>query len=72
MVLVEAQAAGLICTVSNTVAKEADLTGSSVFLPIDSTAPWAEAVKKLYCSLSLLLCFLSYIPAFLLLLPTEQ
>ena len=47
VVLVEAQAAGLICAVSNTVAKEADLTGSSVFLPIDSTAPWAEAVKKL-------------------------
>ena len=47
VVLVEAQAAGLICAVSNTVAKEADLTESSVFLPIDSTAPWAEAVKKL-------------------------
>ena len=47
VVLVEAQAAGLICAVSNTVAKEADLTENSVFLPIDSAAPWAEAVKKL-------------------------
>ena len=47
VVLVEAQAAGLICAVSNTVAKEADLTESCVFLPIDSTAPWAEVVKKL-------------------------
>lgn len=47
VVLVEAQAAGLICAVSNTVAKEADLTETSVFLPINSTAPWAEAVKKL-------------------------
>ena len=47
VVLVEAQAAGLICVVSSTVAKEADLTESCFFLPIDSTAPWAEAVKKL-------------------------
>lgn len=47
VVLVEAQAAGLICAVSNTVAKEADLTETSVFLSINSTAPWAEAVKKL-------------------------
>lgn len=47
VVLAEAQAAGLICAVSNTVAKEADLTETSVFLPINSTAPWAEAVKKL-------------------------
>ncbi len=47
VVLVEAQAAGLICAVSNTVAKEADLTESSVFLPIDTVAPWTTVIEKL-------------------------
>lgn len=47
VVLVEAQAAGLICVVSNTVAKEADLTESSVFLPIDSVALWTTVIEKL-------------------------
>lgn len=47
VVLVEAQAAGLICAVSNTVAKEADLTETSVFLPIDTAAPWTTVIEKL-------------------------
>ncbi len=47
VVLVEAQAAGLICAVSNTVAKEADLTETSVFLPIDTVAPWTTVIEKL-------------------------
>lgn len=47
VVLVEAQAAGLICAVSNTVEKEADLTETSVFLPIDTVAPWTTVIEKL-------------------------
>lgn len=47
VVLVEAQAAGLICVVSDTVAKEADLTKTSIFLPINTVAPWAHVIEKL-------------------------
>lgn len=47
VVLVEAQAAGLICTVSDTVAKEADLTETSAFLQIDSVIPWAKSIEEL-------------------------
>lgn len=44
LVLVEAQAAGLPCLVSDAVDREADLTDTCAFLPIDAAGPWAEAV----------------------------
>lgn len=46
VVLVEAQAAGLICIVADTVAKEADLTGTSIYLPITSTDLWVKEIGK--------------------------
>lgn len=44
--LVEAQAAGLPCFVSDKVTREADLTGSTVYLPIgaENTALWADTL----------------------------
>lgn len=47
VVLVEAQAAGLPCVVSDRVAKEADLTDSLRYLPIDDAAVWAEAFTQI-------------------------
>ncbi|MCI7503574.1 MAG: glycosyltransferase family 1 protein [Clostridium sp.] len=47
VVLVEAQAAGLISVVSDRVAKEADLTKTSVYLPIDSVTPWTKVIEEL-------------------------
>lgn len=45
MVLLEAQAAGVPCLVSDRVSREADVgLGLIHFLPIDSTQPWAEAI----------------------------
>lgn len=46
LVLVEAQASGLTCVVSDTVAKEADLTNTSSYLPISTAEPWTEMIKK--------------------------
>ncbi len=46
VVLVEAQAAGLPCLVADTVATEANLTGSLRYLPIDSTRVWVDAVRE--------------------------
>ena len=46
VVLIEAQAAGLPCYVSETVTKQADLTDSLMFLPLNDIATWAETVKK--------------------------
>ena len=46
LVLVEAQAAGLTCVVSDTVAKEADLTGDCIYLPINTVTKWMEVIKK--------------------------
>lgn len=46
LVLVEAQASGLVCVVSDRVAKEADLTKTSIYLPIDTVVPWVEVIEK--------------------------
>lgn len=47
LVLVEAQAAGLPCIVSDTVAREANLTNSVKYLPIQTIGPWVETIKSL-------------------------
>ena len=47
VVLVEAQAAGLPCVVSDRVAKEADLTDSLRYLPIDDPAVWSDALMQI-------------------------
>lgn len=46
VVLIEAQAAGLPCYVSNRVTKQADLTDSLHFLDLDTTATWVKAVTQ--------------------------
>ena len=46
VVLVEAQAAGLPCLVADTVAAEANLTGTLRYLPINSTRVWVDAVRS--------------------------
>lgn len=43
-VVIEAQAAGLACVVSDTVTRQADVTGLVEFLPIDDTEAWAKAL----------------------------
>ena len=50
LVLVEAQAAGLTCVVSDMVTREADLTETSIYLPINTVIPWVESIgnKKYY------------------------
>ena len=44
VVLVEAQAAGLPCFVSDTVDRTADFGGHMTFLPLGRPEAWAEAV----------------------------
>ncbi len=44
-VLIEAQAAGLHCLVSDHVSREADMTGNMIFLPIQQAAPWLDALQ---------------------------
>lgn len=46
LVLVEAQAAGLVCMVSDTVTREADLTKSTIYLPINSIKLWSTQIDK--------------------------
>lgn len=46
--LVEAQAAGLKCLVSNTVTKEADITGLITWCRLDNVEQWVEAMGKEY------------------------
>lgn len=46
LVLVEAQASGLTCVVSDTVAKEANLTNTNNYLSINKVEPWTELIKK--------------------------
>lgn len=41
---IEAQAAGLRCFVSDTITKEADLTGRCTYLPLGQPAMWAESI----------------------------
>lgn len=53
MALVEAQASGLPCFVSNSVSREAIVSDSCVVLPIDNgTMPWVQAIRdvELPCS----------------------
>jgi glycosyltransferase involved in cell wall biosynthesis len=44
VVAVEAQAAGLSCTLSDRITREADVTGTCQFLPIDDPDVWADAL----------------------------
>ena len=46
LVLVEAQAAGLPCIVSDTISKQVDVTDSIEFVSIKKTSAWTEAVQK--------------------------
>lgn len=44
--LLEAQAAGLKCVVSNTVSKESDILGWNIFVPLESSAnEWAHEIQ---------------------------
>nr|WP_321152438.1 glycosyltransferase family 1 protein [uncultured Acetatifactor sp.] len=45
LVLVEAQAAGLPCILSDVVTKEADLTSSIRYVPLAQTIDWVKAIK---------------------------
>ena len=45
--MIEAQAAGLPCFVSNTITKEADITGLCHFLPINKPDIWASEISNL-------------------------
>lgn len=45
VVLIEAQAAGLPCMVSDKVSEEANLSGALEFLPIEDPAVWADAAQ---------------------------
>lgn len=49
-VLVEAQANGLKCLISDKVSRETDISGTSEFLPIQNPNIWAEAVLRNYNS----------------------
>lgn len=45
-VVIEAQAAGLACAVSDAVTRQADVTGLVEFLPIDDAMAWAKALES--------------------------
>lgn len=45
LVAVEAQMAGLPCFLSNTITREANVTGEVTFLPIDNPEVWANALR---------------------------
>lgn len=47
LVGVEAQKSGLPCIFSNAITREVDVTGESLFLPIEDSAVWAEAICNL-------------------------
>lgn len=48
--LIEAQANGLTCVVSDRIAREADKTGNLIFLPLDAdTTAWGHAIKDGCC-----------------------
>lgn len=47
VVLIEAQASGISCLVSDKVAEEANLTGTMRYLTITDTAPWLKAISTL-------------------------
>lgn len=51
--LLEAQAAGLKCIVSDTVSKEADVTGWNVYMPLDEIdVNWARELNKVFITKS--------------------
>lgn len=41
---IEAQAAGLPCVLSSGITREADITGNCIFVPIEDTNMWVEAI----------------------------
>ena len=45
-VVIEAQAAGLACAVSDTVTRQADVTGLVEYLPIDDPTAWTKALES--------------------------
>lgn len=45
-VVIESQAAGLACAVSNTVTRQADVTGLVEYLPIDDPTAWTKALES--------------------------
>ena len=46
LTLVEEQANGLKCFVSNNITSQVNITGLVDFLPIDTTEPWVESIYK--------------------------
>ena len=44
VVLIEAQAAGLLCYCSNEISEEVNITGLCQFLPLDEWDQWAEKI----------------------------
>lgn len=47
MAVMEAQASGLLCLISDTVPYETDLTGNCTFLPINDARVWARVLGEL-------------------------
>jgi glycosyltransferase involved in cell wall biosynthesis len=44
--VIEAQATGLKCIISDTITREADITGLVKYLPLGNAKVWAEAILK--------------------------
>lgn len=47
--VIEAQATGLPCVISDTITREADITGLVSYLPLGDVGKWAECIEKLPC-----------------------
>lgn len=47
LVGVEAQASGLPCLLSDTITREVDITGECTFIPLSSSAQWADVLCRL-------------------------
>ena len=48
--VIEAQAAGLPCVISDTITKEADITGLVSYLPLTDVGKWADCVQRAACT----------------------
>lgn len=48
--VIEAQATGLPCVISDTITKEADITGLVKYLPLTDAEKWAECVQRAACT----------------------
>lgn len=48
--VIEAQATGLPCVISDTITKEADITGLVKYLPLTDVKKWAECVQRAACT----------------------